>query len=390
MRWNIIMISNVDTVKGAADINVVVIMYWNDSRLIGWEGDLPIKLWTPRVTWENPLLVTVDRFDTPILSDPKTGRLKLMQTIGGIVSNPMQLESFPFDLDDIIMSFESGYMFRAADNSTVAAVTEGHLYTVRKIRKSGEGKWINPYFHGHIAEWTLHGVSTVIENYVDPADGLGMADLHIAVHISRGAAYYFWKALMPLYLLTILSFTTFEFEVDDLSSRNDTVSTYFLAAFAMLYVVGESLPRTDFLTKIDVVIILTTSWLVVIGIVSVILHRVAKKDDNGTSLTLADTWNTRCEVGLLVLYTIINIAIFAPSWWTQRKQKYLLNKKEPDTPKVASAVGFGFEEASFVDINSPKTSHGFEFSYKDEKYHPATIGRPTVREGAEYFLWGEL
>ena len=59
------------------------------------------------------------------------------------------------------------------------------------------------------------------------------------------------KALVPLYFLMILSFGTFEFDVDDLSNRNGSVSTYFLAAFAMLYVVGEALPKTDFLTKID-------------------------------------------------------------------------------------------------------------------------------------------
>ena len=56
---------------------------------------------------------------------------------------------------------------------------------------------------------------------------------------------------MPLYLVTALSFTTFEFEVDDLENRNNTVLTTFLAAFAMLYVVGEALPKTDFLTKVD-------------------------------------------------------------------------------------------------------------------------------------------
>lgn len=154
-------------------------------------------------------------------------------------------------------------------------------------------------------EWSLHGVSTKIDNYVDPAKYLGMTDLHIAIHISRSAGYYFWKALLPLYLLTIVSFTTFEFEVDDLSSRNDTVSTHFLAAFAMLYVVGASLPRTDFLTKIDIVIVLTTTLLVIIGITSVVVHRVAKKDD--AALAMAEKWNTRIEVGLLALYATINI-----------------------------------------------------------------------------------
>jgi len=43
---------------------------------------------------------------------------------------------------------------------------------------------------------------------------------------------------------------TFHFDADNLSDRYSTVSAYFLAAFAMLYIVGEALPKTDFLTKI--------------------------------------------------------------------------------------------------------------------------------------------
>ena len=57
--------------------------------------------------------------------------------------------------------------------------------------------------------------------------------LSIAVAMYE-AGYYFWKALLPLYLLTVLSMSTFHFETDDLVSRVGTVSTYFLSAFAML------------------------------------------------------------------------------------------------------------------------------------------------------------
>jgi hypothetical protein len=71
------------------------------------------------------------------------------------------------------------------------------------------------------------------------------------------------KALLPLYLVTALSFTTFDVPTDSMGivERYSMISTYFLAAFAMLYVVGESLPKTDFLTKIDKVIVMTTMSL---------------------------------------------------------------------------------------------------------------------------------
>ena len=43
---------------------------------------------------------------------------------------------------------------------------------------------------------------------------------------SPRSGYYFWKALMPLYLLTGLSMGTFHFDTDNLSDRYQTVSTW--------------------------------------------------------------------------------------------------------------------------------------------------------------------
>ena len=117
---------------------------------------------------------------------------------------------------------------------------------------------------GFIAEWELHGVSTKIKEKQD-GDGPSKSLVPVSLHVTRRSGYYFWKALLPLYLLTALSMSTFHFNTDNLSDRTATVSTYFLAAFAMLYVVGASLPKTDFLTKIDTVIVLTTLSLAFTG-----------------------------------------------------------------------------------------------------------------------------
>jgi|EP01046_Picozoa_sp_COSAG06_P081775 hypothetical protein len=38
--------------------------------------------------------------------------------------------------------------------------------------------------------------------------------------------------MLPLWLLTLLSGSTFAFEVDDFAGRSGNVATYFLAAFA--------------------------------------------------------------------------------------------------------------------------------------------------------------
>ena len=67
-------------------------------------------------------------------------------------------------------------------------------------------------------------------------------------------------------MLALLCFTTFMLPVEELSDRMSLVATYFLAAFAMLYVVGECLPTTGFMTKIDWVLISTTVSIVLFGV----------------------------------------------------------------------------------------------------------------------------
>jgi hypothetical protein len=194
--------------------------------------------------------------------------------------------------------------------------------------------FIDPY---GIAEWDLHGVSSRIEELPINASGAYQTKVTLDFHVSRKAAYYFWKALLPLYLLTVLSFSTFEFECDNLSDRNATVATYFLAAFAMLYVVGSALPKTDFLTKIDKVIILTTVSLACVGLAARYLSRVF----NNHGVEVANTWNTIIEVGLVATYFISNCIIFLPAWWSQRStiqklQSFEYDKQETDNP-IANA-----------------------------------------------------
>lgn len=74
-------------------------------------------------------------------------------------------------------------------------------------------------WNGHIAEWALHGVSTKIVERSILASGVENTLVPLSFHVTRKSVYYFWKALLPLYLLTALSMTTFQFETDNLEAR---------------------------------------------------------------------------------------------------------------------------------------------------------------------------
>ena len=114
------------------------------------------------------------------------------------------------------------------------------------------------FWSGEMHEWLLHGISTrVIAHPPKDRGSLEQTEVLLFFHLSRKSGFFFWKALLPLYLTVLLASAMFQFPVTDLENRTNVVATYFLAEAAMLYVVGESLPKTDFLTCIDQVIVLT-------------------------------------------------------------------------------------------------------------------------------------
>jgi hypothetical protein len=310
IRLNLMKVSAVDTVAGTAFVDVYTIYYWTDPRLAGWqEGrELPARLWGPRLELQNALGDLQEEDLSFLLVNLATGRVKRIRQYSGTVDNPMDLRSFPFDMDKIELDFRTYSGYSTYDGKRSGQMAKGKSYRLRQIREPGEGKWLDLLWSGQIGEWTLHGVSTSITEEPPAAAGFERIVLPLSLHVTRNSAYYFWKALLPLYMLTALSMSTFHFETDNLDSRVATVSTYLLAAFAMLYVLGAALPKTDFLTKIDTVIVMTTVSLAFTGIASLALAKMNKE----MGVVVADDWNLATEVSLISLYVLCNFWIFAP------------------------------------------------------------------------------
>ena len=48
---------------------------------------------------------------------------------------------------------------------------------------------------GALPEWTLHGVSTKIDELKPGQSGIESTEVYLSYHLTRKSAYYFWKAL---------------------------------------------------------------------------------------------------------------------------------------------------------------------------------------------------
>jgi hypothetical protein len=97
-------------------------------------------------------------------------------------------------------------------------------------------------------------------------NGVEYSRYNLFLHISRLWSYYAWKIVLPLCISTAFCFTAFLYELDDLSNRNGTSVTMFLATSALLYVVASVLPKTSYLTVIDRFVVQTLLIQFMIGV----------------------------------------------------------------------------------------------------------------------------
>jgi hypothetical protein len=235
------VIDSVDTQKGTVYINLGISYFWTDPRLVGWQNadELPPTLWTPDIQVDNGLELRTEE-NSILLNNAKTGRITMRQTVIGTVNNPMQLQDFPFDSDKIIIIFSTASNWKNREGDTGGSASQ-RTYKLRPVRMKGEGTpertiRISEDWKGRIDEWELRGVEYDFHPKVSPTKSIALSKVCVTYHCERKFDYYFWKAQLPLYFLTFLSMSAFEFDTLDLENRNATVATYFLASQAMLYV----------------------------------------------------------------------------------------------------------------------------------------------------------
>merc|ERR1719433_2053926 len=112
MRINLKKISHIDTANSTAKVNLDLIMNWTDPRLIGWnEPNLPPSLWGPAPYIFNKTSDFERQNMTFLLQNKETGRMKRTLSFRGMIHNPMDLTTFPFDFDaiDIVIANVSSW-----------------------------------------------------------------------------------------------------------------------------------------------------------------------------------------------------------------------------------------------------------------------------------------
>ena len=253
-------LQDLDTVRGTIYVRIGVWCDWKDHRLAGRSrmDPLPNRLWSPRLTVSESLgdfnrrtcefTLTIGTLD---------GHLYSLTWYEGTIKNPMDLRLFPLDTDTLHITFFASECYRQNGEINVNYKTDYRLLF--------EGWSFSP------PRATPYGWDLVSSKVLYVFHEHCQDVLQIQLNFKRCFNFYFFKVVFPLLLITCLNFMGFSLEDGNLGERLANNISLFLSALALLYVVGQDLPKTTFLTAIDRIVVVTLSLIFVTSVHFVIL-----------------------------------------------------------------------------------------------------------------------
>ena len=268
------------TVRGTIYVRIGIWLDWTDHRLAGRSrmDPLPDMLWSPRPTLSEAMGdLSMRTCEFALQIGTLEGKLSTLTWYEGTIKNPMDLHLFPLDTDTLDITFFASDCYRRNGESNVNYKTDYRLLFIG-------WQFATPFF----PEATPYGWDIVSSTVKYVWHDFPQDVLQIQLHLKRHVNFYFFKVVFPLLLITCLNFMGFFLEDDNLGERLAHNITLFLSALALLYVVGQDLPKTTFLTSIDRIVVVTLTLIFVTSLHFVFLKKLAEESVSSMPLTKHD------------------------------------------------------------------------------------------------------
>jgi len=133
-------------------------------------------------------------------------------------------------------------------------------------------------------------------------------ELTVHYYLSRNTKFFLYKIIYPSVLLAVISCAVFLIDVEDVADRLAYAITGFLAAFALLFVIGDLIPKLDFLTVIDE-IVLGALTIMSLGIGATWATRWMLRN---RSRAIAEEYNVYFGFGMVGLFVVLVLGTLLP------------------------------------------------------------------------------
>jgi hypothetical protein len=297
----IVDINNIDSAQQNFTADIAIVLRWTDARLahtgMGAVYYALEQIWTPRVSIANETSSVVRKLPESAEVEPD-GTVLYRQRYVGSFTQPLRLQSFPFDRQDFHIQFVA---IRYRPDEVMFVPDQNWI---NNGLKQGAGIAPSPT----LPDWTIEKWETKPMTYA-LAPGLEYSGYAFEFTASRNVLHYILKVILPLVLIVMMSWSVFWTEPTNSNTQFSIAVTSMLTLIAYRFAVDTQLPRLPYMTQLDTFFLVST-LLVFLSLIEVLVTTIL---DNNHQLARAKKLDRYCRVIVPVIFVIASIAIFGHS-----------------------------------------------------------------------------
>src|SRR5437016_8311014 len=291
-------ISNIDSAQQNFTAELAVVLRWKDSRLAHTGKGIvryPLEqVWHPRVAVVNETNSVSRKFPEAVEVEPD-GTLNYRQRYAGAFTQPLRLQSFPFDRQTFCVQLVA---VRYRPNEVMFVPDQDWIRN--GLRQAGG---VAPLIT--LPDWTLEKWETKPLTYA-LAPGFEYSSYAFEFTASRNAQHYIWKVVLPLILIVAMSWTVFWVAATEVGPQLSVATTSMLTLIAYRFAIDHQLPVLPYTTSLDTFILMST-LLVFLSFIEVLATTILEGKHRNKQAKRIDRF---CRVIFPLIFVITGIAIF--------------------------------------------------------------------------------
>lgn len=306
-------LSDIDTVKEQFAADVFIESRWREKSLDhGKENDNMdfSKYWHPKLIVQNVISTSKDNVWKK-LEFGKNGEAFIVEKrrIKGIFTENLELQDFPFDLQDLSIVLTSEHPVEELE----IIEDDEHLSSIIVSCFVDEQEWeLREFVESEIRKVSKEFTGS--KNVVYPF-------LVFKTLAMRRAGFFVWNIILIMTIISSLSFATFAVNKNLPQNRLQLAFTLTLTGVTFRFVTNQQLPKISYLTRLDKYILycmvfnyLVTAWHAIVTLIS---------DDDAQA-----DYDLYFFIGFAVFYALFHIFFYAISLKTRYFKVKEVHQKE--------------------------------------------------------------
>jgi gamma-aminobutyric acid receptor subunit beta len=231
-------VASIDDSTQTFHADFFVIQRWRDPRLSFQSSSVSgaLRIVPASDVWQPDLEILNQRFLRAALPEQvrvsPDGSVLYRQRYQGTLASPLDLESFPFDRQELWVRVVS-------------------LQDAREVVLVPDPERIGRLPRFSIAGWDLELGQMESDSFEPIAGELALPRAGLPLHAKRSVGYFVWKLFVPLTLIVFMAWTVFFIGHDQMGPRIGISTASIFTLIAFQFSLGRVLPPISYLTRAD-------------------------------------------------------------------------------------------------------------------------------------------